>query len=231
MLERFCFGFFGYGVFRAPHWFMGMEEGGGSSSEEIKCRLRAWSELGCPELADLEEFHCRARIGAKWFGDRPRIQMTWRGAIRILLSYKNGTFPSIEAVRGYQATEFARRRGETTMMQLLPLPSPNARAWKYARWSDLSWLANRPAYRRHLLRQRVDALRCLVSQHRPETVVFFGKGCRESWEAIAGVQFRFSSGKGYGLARRGKVKLALARHPAKASNDYLHELGKDLREL
>jgi hypothetical protein len=38
-LDQFAHNFLGYGNLESPIWFIGMEEGGGNTKEEIKSRL------------------------------------------------------------------------------------------------------------------------------------------------------------------------------------------------
>ena len=57
---------FGYGNLDGDYWFVGMEEGGGNSFEEVNRRIRSWAERGKRELEDLFEYHKEIRI-EKWF--------------------------------------------------------------------------------------------------------------------------------------------------------------------
>jgi hypothetical protein len=46
VLSAYAVGFYGYGSSAAPYWFIGMEEGGGDSIDEIKIRSDTTSEAG-----------------------------------------------------------------------------------------------------------------------------------------------------------------------------------------
>jgi hypothetical protein len=85
ILDDFMRRFYGYGNLAAKHWFIGLEEGGANSTEELHIRMEAWNELGRPQLADLNEFHSQARV-ARWSGNRPPLQATWKQLIRIVLA-------------------------------------------------------------------------------------------------------------------------------------------------
>lgn len=61
-LRQFMQTFYGYGNLDGRFWFIGMEEGGGNSLEEMQARLKAWKQLGKPELADLRDFHLLLRM-------------------------------------------------------------------------------------------------------------------------------------------------------------------------
>jgi predicted RNase H-like nuclease len=73
-LNDFMHRFYGYGSWDAPLWFVGMEEGGGNTLEELELRLKAWD--GSDDLADLKDFHAHLG-GTNWFSSRPKIQSTW----------------------------------------------------------------------------------------------------------------------------------------------------------
>lgn len=57
ILEAFISGFYGYGNYGARLWFIGMEEGGGGSREQIARRLDAWDKRGRNELEDVVDYH------------------------------------------------------------------------------------------------------------------------------------------------------------------------------
>lgn len=42
LLKTFMSRFYGYGSWSAKYWFIGMEEGGGDSEEEIERRMMTW---------------------------------------------------------------------------------------------------------------------------------------------------------------------------------------------
>ncbi len=83
LLDDFMRRFFGYGSWNARLWFVGMEEGGGGTSEEIEKRIAAWDRSD--DLADLKVYH-KAIGGFPWFSQRPKIQSTWSKLIRVVLA-------------------------------------------------------------------------------------------------------------------------------------------------
>ena len=56
-LQEFAQTFYGYGNYHGDYWFVGMEEGGGDSFQDIANRLDAWSKRGKHELEDIVEYH------------------------------------------------------------------------------------------------------------------------------------------------------------------------------
>lgn len=69
LLQEFTQGFYGYGNCNGDCWFVGMEEGGGNSFQDIANRSSAWSQRGKRELEDVAEYH--AAIGVTCFFDDP----------------------------------------------------------------------------------------------------------------------------------------------------------------
>lgn len=130
LLQAFMGGFFGYRNLGAKYWFIGLEEGGGTSIDEIRNRLEAWDALGRPQLADLHEFHQRAGI-SRWSVAKPPLQSTWKQLIRLALTAE-GEPANLEAIRTYQRHHLGRRNGTTALIELMPLPSPSTAEWLYA---------------------------------------------------------------------------------------------------
>jgi hypothetical protein len=175
-------GFYGYGRWDAPFWFIGMEEGGGNSSDEIARRLSVWEELKGPELADLHEFHDRLGV-TRHSGPTARLQRTWAALTRIALAAE-GRPSRLDDVRRYQGTKLGSGTGQTAIIELLPLPSPSTKHWLYAE-STLPELASRDEYRRALAPHRIAHLRDKLLRHRPQLVVFYGIQYRSYWDSIA----------------------------------------------
>jgi hypothetical protein len=115
--------FYGYGNYRGQYWFIGMEEGGGDSFDEISKRLTVWDRRGRYELEDVADYHIE--LGIDWpFAEKPKLQSTWAKLIRVLLSIE-GRSPTTDEVRLYQQRLWARSTGKVCLLELLPLPSPS----------------------------------------------------------------------------------------------------------
>ena len=165
-------GFYGYGTWAAKYWFVGLEEGGGKTCDEVSARLRAWDQRGRPEIVDLRGFHRDAGLHG-WFDSNSSAQSTWGPLIRAVLVAK-GREPNNQLILDYQRSRFGAGDGETAAIEALPLPSPGRKVWNYDRWSGLPLLRERIAYERAYTQPRSDRIVDLITLHEPEVVVFYG---------------------------------------------------------
>ncbi len=189
-LSAFIDGFFGYGNLAAPLWFVGMEEGGGTSADEIRRRLAAWQRCERPALADLALFH-RSFGAGHLFEKGARTQRTWKELIRIALMIE-GRVADNASIGAHQVDGFGRIDGPVALLELLPLPKPSIKSWPYAHWTcarALPYLQKRKWYQDRVLRARIDAIRRLSDRYRPRAIIFYGKTYQPHWEAIARRQF------------------------------------------
>ena len=213
MLEReillsYMHNFYGYGAWTARLWFVGMEEGGGNTLDEIQRRLAAWDQTN--ELADLYEFH-RNLPDAPWFGTHPRIQKTWGKLIRIALCAE-GRPPTTEDVRRYQRDELGRRDGSTALIELFPLPSPSTQHWTYSQ-CNIAEIATRECYRDAIAEHRINAIRDRIRTARPRAIIFYGREYRQYWERIAQTPFTRHVDRPFDVALTGSTIFILAPHP------------------
>lgn len=183
LLQDFMIEFVGYGNFDAPIWFIGMEEGGGNSLEEIQARLTAWDQRGRRHAEDLHDF-CKATghpallpystISAPY-------NRTWCGLIKDL--HKRQGIPLASAVE-YQRTRWLTKGEGNCMLNLMPLPSPNIATWHYSEWSDLPELQSRKAYLKAMVPKRIARLRSVIASFDPQLVVCVGTRYRHYWEQL-----------------------------------------------
>ena len=84
LVQRRVTNFWGYGIFEAPVWFVGMEEGLGVET-------------------DVEE-RLQSTDGRSWVDMRrdPAIQPNFKYPIALYLYFRHGKAPSSEDIRGYQ---------------------------------------------------------------------------------------------------------------------------------
>jgi hypothetical protein len=234
LLQAYRDTFYGYGNYKGRYWFVGMEEGGGGSVEEITKKLSAWKGRGRRELESFGEYSSETII-SKYFTDQPKSQATWNKLIRILLSIEGGT-PTLDAVKTYQATHWGRSDSNNCLLELLPLPSPSMGKWLYGHHSLIPYLSTREVYGNHLAEQRALHIKSRVDEYKPYVVVFysFHGWYQQWWKLIAGVEFaKVSIGedKAY-LGSNEHTLFAIVKHPVTKgiSKDYFHQTGRLLAE-
>jgi hypothetical protein len=212
LTSDFMKSFLGYGKLISQCWFIGMEEGGGRSFENVSRRFLAWDDRGRRELEDLRDFHCQIGM-PRLFGGRPPLQKTWSSLIRILLESKG--MPSKRSkLREFQATKWGRISADHCLLDLLPLPSPSTNVWHYPLWSRLGFLCSRREYVQKMLPLRIERLRAKIELHQPTSVVFYGMKYRPPWRAIAGVNFEPVGDQRFQVAMKGRTLFLLVKHPA-----------------
>jgi hypothetical protein len=147
-LENFIQSFVGYGNLESDVWFIGMEEGGGVTENEVRARLEVWVNRGQAQIEDVREFHVACRqvqnnqhIAAplevaltNWldlcFVDAAELQFTWERIIRFVRANQQLNLHP-EEMRQYQINQLAGTAGNLAILELFPLPSPGSRKWNY----------------------------------------------------------------------------------------------------
>jgi hypothetical protein len=183
-LNNYIGSFFGYGRWSAPIWFVGIEEAGGRTEREIEQRLAVWAVRGKKELEDAPTFYPKSG-NAAWHGGNATLQPTWTQLIRMLL-IAQGKPDSPSAILDYQRNRLGTADGETCLLELFSLPSPNLATWNYADWSELPWLQSRNAYEQKVLSQRITLLHQRIDHYQPRVVIFYGDGQLKHWRRIMG---------------------------------------------
>jgi hypothetical protein len=207
--------FFGYGRWDAPYWFVGPEAGMAKSGDSLELRYESWKTLEYAPVVDCAAHH-RGFGFTKWHEPHPPTQATWRQLIRLLLSFKsdtNGTDIDIEAIRAYQRDKWGSSTGETCVIELSGLASPN-----------MGELRDRTTF----LSERIMRIQEGALAHSPKFIVMYGVGQREEWERIAGAKFVSK-----GTCRIGNTLVAIVPHPVTRGlgNEYWVRLGRTLRGI
>jgi len=226
LLQDFIQRFYGYGNYQARFWFIGMEEGGGQTLDEIARRIAAWDRRGRQELEDVAEYHHAVGID-HLFGNRPKLQLTWSKLIRIALAAE-GRVCDTEAIRQYQATALGRHDSDNCLLELMPLPSRNTGTWLFGDGSALPFLTNREAYLARVAPQRVAHLQASLARSRPRAVIFYGQQYQPYWTQIARLPGWQTSPAGVTYGVRDNVLFVSATHPAArgVTNAYFENVGR-----
>jgi hypothetical protein len=232
-LNNYIGSFFGYGRWSAPIWFVGIEEAGGGTERELEQRLAVWAARRTKELEDAPHFY-PVSGNAAWHDGHATLQPTWTQLIRMLL-IAQGKPDSPSAILDYQRNRLGTVDGETCLLDLFPLPSPNLATWHYADWSELPWLQSRTAYEKMVLSQRIPLLRQRIDHYQPRVVIFYGDGQLKHWQQFmgAGTYARPIADKLI-AHERDKTVFFVTKHPADPKlgsqrDDYFREIGRYFR--
>jgi hypothetical protein len=147
-LENFIHSFVGYGNLESEVWFIGMEEGGGVTENEVHARFEAWENRGQLQIEDVRDFHVAGRQVQinqpitislefqltsrldRYFIDADELQFTWERIIRFVRANRQLNF-DFEEMLQYQTNQLARLEGNLAILELFPLPSPGTKVWNY----------------------------------------------------------------------------------------------------
>ena len=179
--------FYGFGTWNAKIWFVGIEEAGGWEEQDVMDRLHAWEQGGKMELENASTFY-PASGNNWWHGHESQHQETWGELIRMLLLAR-GESDTDEAILNYQRNVLGRADGETCLAELLPLPSPSIKEWRYRNWSKFHWLESREKYYAHLLVTRAAELARKIKSKPPSVVIFYGSSFHRTWSCVAGANW------------------------------------------
>lgn len=156
--------FVGYGKLNADVWFLGMEEAG-SGENNIRSRLRF------SQVEDCAEAHQILGI-TKHHSGKKNIQKTWYGMCYIMLRLA-GKETDRESIRNYQADYLGRFQGNSLLLDLMPIPKPNIKAWGYEKL--IPQFASSDEYYEHVKPRRVKYLQRLMSEYCPKVIICYGK--------------------------------------------------------
>ena len=180
--------FSGYGDFEADTWFIGMEEGGGDSLQDVYTRIGTWVNRGKHALEDCAEYHHAIGQGHLFIPPVSRAQPTWDWLMRAQLISEGKPY-DLAASKTMQAERWLRHGSGTCGLELLPLPSPSIRVWHYNRFSNDPILRDRASYKAAMLPARKAMIKRAIDQYKPRNVVFYSKQYLTHWQDIAGVGF------------------------------------------
>jgi hypothetical protein len=231
LLEAFMNVFYGFGNYQARYWFVGMEEGGGNTLDAISKQLEIWDKWGRKELIDVAEYAREMNI-TRWYGDRPKLQPTWKPLIRIFLTAE-GQSADAETMRQYQKNVWGTAEGNTCLLELLPLPAPSISSWLYREISTLPYLTSRKAYREYVMPLRIAHLQNRIRQYQPEAVIFYGSGYDSHWKTIAEIDSWEKQPEGVSFAVNNSIIFISSKHPVAhgATNEYFYSIGKLITAL
>ena len=187
LIQRRINNFWGYGSLKAPVWFVGMEEGLGSTTdtEELEIRFRVADKK---MTVDMRGDMVHVIDHMKWFRENSPIQATWKYPIALYLYLKNKRVPSKKEIREHQRLILGDTiQKESTAIELMSLPSQKAHesTWLYKNYG-LQSLDSRKEYLATYKPKRVQALKHLIERYSPKLIIFYSVGYLPEWTEIIG---------------------------------------------
>ncbi|PSH03248.1 MAG: hypothetical protein CXZ00_13025 [Acidobacteria bacterium] len=172
--QRMSEGWYGYGRWEAPFWFIGIEPGG----KNAEAPMLAWQELGGGELLDCRKHHLHPKFGYTRFQTPPfALQPTWRRLMLLLFAFEKRDI-STERLKQYQAERWGSRSetGETCVIEVSPTASQQQ---------------SKNVQQSLFTIPRIEHVREMVEKHQPTFVVLYSSAKRllPTWERIAGRSF------------------------------------------
>jgi hypothetical protein len=188
-LKHWIDNFYGYGAWHARFWFVGYEESGGDTPEEVAEKLNYFYNLqgpGTPTLCDIRELyrHVTFRVDGPRalkfanfndyrFGSHATLHGAWKNLIAFVYGYRSEKLADLLT---YQKNIFALPSASNeALIRLYPLPA-NDHAWYYA-WLDLPqfpFLKSRALYQQHVYSSRMHHILKNMSVYKPEVVLMYG---------------------------------------------------------
>lgn len=201
-------GFLGYGNPRAPVVFVGMEEGLTETPDyPLLAQLKDRAKL--EPLVDLRD--SRVHPDKYLRGSRPPIQRTWGVLIRVMLALEKNLAPSNDQIRFYQRDKLGDVRGDSALLELLPLPSRSMLNW--APYDEyFPEFRTRDAYRAIMTKRRISALEAHLV-YGPKLVVAYGSGYWPEYRAIFPSIKTWTTSGAFKHGRSGKNTVILMPHP------------------
>jgi hypothetical protein len=190
LLHHWINNFYGYGSWQARFWFVGYEEGGGDTPQEVADKLTYFFNThaagNSASLCDIRELYRHvtftvwgpradkyANLYEYRFDHQAVLHGEWKNIIAFVHGFQNEPLPDLLA---YQKNLLALSSAKSeALLRLFPLPAHN-HAWYYS-WLDLPqlrFLKSRADYEEYVYEGRIHHILENIRIHKPEVVVMYG---------------------------------------------------------
>lgn len=233
-INNYIENFYGYGKWDSSTWFIGIEEGGGNSEEEVNSRINSWIEYKT-NLIDIRKHHIN--IGQSKYFIEGNLQSTWRKLIRVHLNIRDSHNFDNGTIRDVQQNKWGQSDSDNALIELFPLPSPRHNDWKYNEWTNVDYLISREKYSEHILESRIDFIKEKIKSHKPKIVIFYSKTHLHIWNKIVGQNFESSDiiligSNCISIIQKEGIYFVLTPHPASVwGNEFWDKVGSKIREV
>jgi len=250
ILEKYINIFLGYGNSKGDICFVGLEEGIAIKYlkleqnpklgfDEVNKKIQVWKNRGEKELEDCRDFHLETNN--VWHKSNSKIQETWQGPIRTILSYE-GKDISDSSILDFQINRLGRFNENHSIIELRPLPSKKVTGskWFYKFFSKMDYLKSKKEYEKFITDRRIENIRKFIFRSSFKHIVFLSlsKTYEDYWKKISDSKFN-SIDKDFIVSSDNKF--IITHHPKSypANRDLLCgslskvfvELGKYLKSL
>jgi hypothetical protein len=194
-LNNWIRNFYGYGSWSARFWFVGYEESGGNTPDEVAEKFNYFSKahpfasvLGTKAtLCDIRKLYKHVTVPEDdrkanlltnrfeyRFGSNAIQNSVWANLIAFVHGFQEKKLPDLLA---YQKQKLALPDAQSeALISLYPLPSPHNHAWYYS-WLNLprvGFLKSRALYEEHVYENRMNSILGNIKAHKPEVVLMYG---------------------------------------------------------
>lgn len=189
LIEQFMKTFYGYGNLKGKYWFIGMEEGCGPNWQaDVLPRFVQWDKRGRSEIENLRNFHFDIGITEHWEpvdGMPIELQFTWKRLIETILT-ANGMPHARENIVDYQAQHLGTLEGDSCLLELLPLPSPNVNEFGYAHLANeqYPYFASPALYKNYIMAQRISRIQEMIAERQPRHIILYGTSYVRHWSNL-----------------------------------------------
>lgn len=233
IILSFIEGFFGYGnATSAKYVFIGMEEGGKNDFIFLNKKFNSWEEKHKDiPFIDLVQY-CNEMEILKF---QKRIQPTWGPLIKLIMIAEDTAKYNVvkyQQIVDYQNTEWGTLKGNSCIMELMPLPSANSGNWIYGNYSTIESLKTRVNYMNTFCDKRIKRIKAFLKTIKnPKVVVLYGKGYREHWEKIVEVDKLNTDNAEFQYEPKNNVLYLFVKHPTDKNFQYLDQHIASLMKL
>lgn len=219
-LDHWINHFYGYGSWNAKFWFVGYEETGGDTPEEVAEKFNFFFKASSSDLCDIRELYRQLTYlseGPKAdlfttrhdyrFGDHAIQNSIWKNLSAFVHGYESKKLP--DPLRYQKESVASPSLKKEALLSLYPLPAPHNHAWYYS-WLDMPsfpFLKSRTQYQDFVYRNRIQTILMNIRSHQPEVVLMYGMNninkLKESFNEFFG-EVKFKSVKA--------IKLQIPQH-------------------
>lgn len=244
LLKNYIENFYGYGNLESDYWFIGKEEAGGETHQEINSRLETWKNMKGKKVVDTYDFHKKVtNENGKTFEFlfENKVQKTWLGLIKLIFSLEDKNWNGSD-IKKFRTERLGRTFSNNCLLEMFPLPSPKANEFNYSEWTDYR---NRENYKNAIRNLRINNIKELIKENQPRFVTFYStdKEYCSYWSQISEIDFdkiqanifkeRKRNTLRVKIAKNGSTTYAIVNHPTSVGvpDEYYKTIGKQIRTV